>query len=362
MIGESAVWLIFFFPLASFVLIAFVLRPFFNRYAPLAGYATILAVGASAVLSIVALMSLAVHQNQEFWAPHSWLTVGNLEFGVGIILDELTGVMLVVATLVSLMVQIYSVGYMRGDPGYARYYAFMSLFTASMVGLVMASNIIQLYVFWELVGLCSYLLIGFWYQRPAAAAAAKKAFIMTRLGDFGFLIAILYLFFNRDAFAAAGLDPLVIQDIIEAAQTGVLSSGTVTWISLGIFAGAVGKSAQFPLHTWLPDAMEGPTPVSALIHAATMVAAGVFLVARFFPLFETSPTAMNTVAVIGGFTAIFAASMALVANDIKRVLAYSTISQLGYMMLALGVGAYGAAIFHLLTHAFFKALLFLGGG
>ena len=361
-IGESTAWLIFFLPLGSFALIAFVIRPFFNRYASVAGYVTILAVGASAIASIFALASLAVHENEVFPMPQEWLTVGTLEFGVGVILDSLTGVMLVVATLVSLMVQIYSVGYMKGDPGYARYYSFMSLFTASMIGLVMASNIIQLYIFWELVGLCSYLLIGFWYHRPAAAAAAKKAFIMTRLGDFGFLLAILYIFFNRDAFAAAGLNPLVIADIIEAAQTGVLSSGTVTWISLGIFAGAVGKSAQFPLHTWLPDAMEGPTPVSALIHAATMVAAGVFLVARFFPLFETSPTAMNTVALIGGFTAIFAASMGLVANDIKRVLAYSTVSQLGYMMLALGVGAYGAAIFHLFTHAFFKALLFLGSG
>ena len=362
MIEESALWAVFFIPLGSFLLIALVIRPFFNRYALLAGYVTILAVGVSAIISIAALADLASESYSTVFAPHSWLTVGNFDFGVGIILDSLTGVMLVVATLVSLMVQIYSVGYMRGDPGYARYYAFMSLFTAAMIGLVISSNIIQLYVFWELVGLCSYLLIGFWYHRPAAAAAAKKAFIMTRLGDFGFLIAILYIFFNKAAFAEAGLNPLLIQDIIEAARTGVLSDWAVTWIALGIFAGAVGKSAQFPLHTWLADAMEGPTPVSALIHAATMVAAGVFLVARFFPLFETSPTAMNTVAIIGGFTAVFAASMGLVANDIKRVLAYSTVSQLGYMMLALGVGAYGAAIFHLFTHAFFKALLFLGAG
>ena len=362
MIEESALWAVFFLPLGSFVLIALVIRPFFNRYALLAGHVTILAVGVSAIISIAALANLASESYSTVFAPHSWLTVGNFDFGVGIILDSLTGVMLVVTTLVSLMVQIYSVGYMRGDPGYARYYAFMSLFTASMIGLVISSNIIQLYVFWELVGLCSYLLIGFWYHRPAAAAAAKKAFIMTRLGDFGFLIAILYLFFNRAAFAEAGLNPLLIQDIIDAARTGVLSDWAVTWIALGIFAGAVGKSAQFPLHTWLADAMEGPTPVSALIHAATMVAAGVFLVARFFLLFETSPTAMNTVAVIGGFTAVFAASMGLVANDIKRVLAYSTVSQLGYMMLALGVGAYGAAIFHLFTHSFFKALLFLGAG
>ena len=239
----------------------------------------------------------------------------------------------------------------------------MSLFTASMIGLVLASNIVQLYVFWELVGLCSYLLIGFWYQRPAAAAAAKKAFIVTRLGDFGFLLAIMYIFFNSSSFEAQGLNSLVITDIYTAvAVGGVVTSGVITWIAVGIFAGAVGKSAQFPLHTWLPDAMEGPTPVSALIHAATMVAAGVFLVARFFPLFEASTTAMNLVAIIGGITAVFAASMALVMHDIKRVLAYSTISQLGFMMLALGVGAYSAAIFHLFTHAFFKALLFLCSG
>jgi len=252
---------------------------------------------------------------------------------------------------------------MKGDPSYARFYAYMSLFTASMIGLVIASNIIQLYLFWELVGLSSYLLIGFWYQRPAAAAAAKKAFIVTRIGDFGFLLAILYLVFNADSITGNALEISVINTALpDAARAGLIGVGVITWIALGMFAGAVGKSGQFPLHTWLPDAMEGPTPVSALIHAATMVAAGVFLVARFFPLFEVSAAAMNTVAVIGGVTALFAASMGLVMNDIKRVLAYSTISQLGYMMLALGTGAYGPAVFHLVTHAFFKALLFLGAG
>ena len=362
MIPEPAVWLILFIPIASFVVIAFVVRPFLNRFAVVAGFLTITAITASLALSAWALASL-VTEGIVPWAAHDWLAIGEFNFGVGILLDPLTAVMLVIVTGVSLMVQVYSLGYMRGDPGFARYYAYMSLFTASMIGLVLASNIVQLFVFWELVGLCSYLLIGFWYQRPAAAAAAKKAFIVTRIGDFGFLLAILYLFFHADAFSAQGLNALVITDTYKAvAMGGVLASGAVTWIAIGIFAGAVGKSAQFPLHTWLPDAMEGPTPVSALIHAATMVAAGVFLVARFFPLFEASVTAMNAVAVIGGFTAIFAASMGLVANDIKRVLAYSTISQLGFMMLALGVGAYGAAIFHLLTHAFFKALLFLGSG
>ncbi len=360
---EFAAWSIFLLPLASFVIIALVIRPFFNRYAKVAGYITILAIAVSLVLSSWALRATVGHEGPIGWESHHWMTIGKLEINLGILMDSLTTIMLVIVTGVSLMVQVYSQGYMRSDPGYARYFAFMSLFTASMLGLVLARNIIQLYVFWELVGLCSYLLIGFWYHRPAAAAAAKKAFIITRLGDLGFLMAILYLFFNADAFANHGLNPLEIPDIYKAvAIGGVIGSGVITWLAVGIFAGAAGKSAQFPLHTWLPDAMEGPTPVSALIHAATMVAAGVFLVARFFPIFIASDIAMNTVAIIGGVTAIFAASMGLVMNDIKRVMAYSTISQLGYMMLALGVGAYGAAIFHLFTHAFFKALLFLGSG
>ena len=240
----------------------------------------------------------------------------------------------------------------------------MSLFTASMLGLVMAANVIQMFVFWELVGLCSYLLIGFWFHRPAAAAAAKKAFIVTRVGDFGFLIALMYLFFKTVTEKSGNyLEIHVINaNLPGLVDAGVITGGALTLIALGMFIGAIGKSGQFPLHTWLPDAMEGPTPVSALIHAATMVTAGVFLVARFFPIFEHSPDAMTIVTIIGGVTAIFAATMGLVANDIKRVLAYSTVSQLGYMMLALGVGAYGPAIFHLFTHAFFKALLFLGSG
>ncbi len=252
------------------------------------------------------------------------------------------------------MVQIYSQGYMKGDPGYPRYFAAMSLFTMAMLGVVLASSLLFVYVFWELVGLCSYLLIGFWFHKPEAANAAKKAFIVTRLGDFGFLAAILALYFNTGTFEIAELHSLAV--------AGVLGGTVLTWAAIGIFAGAVGKSAQFPLHTWLPDAMEGPTPVSALIHAATMVAAGVFLVARTFPLFAHSVEALTTVAIIGGFTAIFAASMGLVMTDIKRVLAYSTISQLGYMMLGLGTGGVAIGIFHLFNHAFFKALLFLGAG
>ena len=363
MINELGIWLIFLLPLGCFALIALVVRPFFNRDPSIAGYLVVLAIGASFALSIMALVSVIDDPESLAFAPHSWLEVGSVVVNVTALVDPLTAIMLVVVTGVSLMVQVYSIGYMHDDPGYARYFAYMSLFTASMIGLVLAGNVVQLYVFWELVGLCSYLLIGFWYHKPAAAAAAKKAFIITRIGDFGLLLAILYLVFNVDSFASQGLNPLEIADIHKAvAIPGLLASGVVTWLAIGIFTGAVGKSGQFPLHTWLPDAMEGPTPVSALIHAATMVTAGVFLVARFFPLFQASETAMTVVAVVGGFTAVFAASMGLVANDIKRVLAYSTVSQLGYMMLALGVGAYGPAIFHLFTHAFFKALLFLGSG
>ncbi len=349
-------WGIFLLPLFSFLVIALILRPFFNHKPRLGGYTTIACLSASLGLSIWALISVLATPGHELHIPDiSWVVIeGGITIHLGIIMDSLTAVMLVVVTGVSLMVQIYSQGYMHGDSGYHRYFAFMSLFTMSMLGLVLADNLLLLFVFWELVGLCSYLLIGFWFHRPAAANAAKKAFIVTRVGDFGFLAAILLLFTNTGTFDIAQLHSLAI--------AGTLAGTTLTWAAIGIFAGAVGKSAQFPLHTWLPDAMEGPTPVSALIHAATMVAAGVFLVARMFPLFANSVEALTTVAIIGGFTAIFAASMALVMTDIKRVTAYSTISQLGYMMLGLGTGGVAIGIFHLFNHAFFKALLFLGAG
>ena len=360
---EIAAWLVFLLPLASFVLIVAFIRPFFNQYAEVAGQITIGAIAIAFALSLVLFVEVVDNGGWQIgWTGHEWLVVGEFDLSLGIFMDGLTAIMLVVVTGVSLLVQVYSTGYMKGDPGYARYFAYMSFFTASMVGLVVASNVIQLFVFWELVGLSSYLLIGFWYHKPSAAAAAKKAFLVTRLGDFGFLLAIFYLFLNGGTFTAAGLDPLDIPDIHEAMSMGLIAPGVAMWIALGLFAGAVGKSGQFPLHTWLPDAMEGPTPVSSLIHAATMVAAGVFLVARFFPVFEASEIALNTVAIIGGITAVLAATMGLVMNDIKRVLAYSTVSQLGYMMLALGVGAPGVAIFHLFTHAFFKCLLFMGAG
>ena len=366
MVSETSIWAILLLPLAAFVVIGLVVRPFLNRYAWVSGILLIIALAAALALSVLTLDAV-IRSGEPHFEGRQWLDVGGAVIELALLIDPLTAIMLVVVTGVSLMVQIYSLGYMRGDPSYARYFAYMALFTASMLGLVLSANIIVLYAFWELVGVSSYLLIGFWHERPAAAAAAKKAFLITRIGDVGFLIAILYLFLQGDRFAAAGLNPFHIPDIWQAAQPlaaggAVLGGVGLTWLTLGIFSGAMGKSGQFPLHSWLPDAMEGPTPVSALIHAATMVAAGIFLVARFYPVFQAAQHALTVVALVGGFTALFAATMGLVMNDIKRVMAYSTVSQLGYMMAALGLGAFPAAIFHLVTHASFKALLFMVAG
>ena len=366
MVSEASIWAILLLPLAAFVVIGLVVRPFLNRYAWVSGILLIIALAAALALSVLTLDAV-IRSGEPHFEGHRWLDVGGAVIEFALLIDPLTAIMLVVVTGVSLMVQIYSLGYMRGDPSYARYFAYMALFTASMLGLVLSANIILLYAFWELVGVSSYLLIGFWHERPAAAAAAKKAFLITRIGDVGFLIAIMYLFLQGDRFAAAGLNPFHIPDIWQAAQPlaaggAVLGGVGLTWLTLGIFSGAMGKSGQFPLHTWLPDAMEGPTPVSSLIHAATMVAAGVFLVARFYPVFQAAQHVLTVVALVGGFTALFAATMGLVMNDIKRVMAYSTVSQLGYMMAALGLGAFPAAIFHLVTHASFKALLFMVAG
>ncbi len=368
----GVIFAIILLPLFSFLAISFVLRPFFNHRPQLSWYTAIGAIGASLLLSIWTLMEVSAAEGHVLTMPnYEWLAIGDTVIRIGVTVDALAAVMLIVVTVVSLMVQVYSRAYMHGDGGYVRYFAFMSLFTASMLGLVLADNLLFLFLFWEGVGLCSYLLIGFWFHKPEAARAAMKAFVVTRLGDFGFLVAILLLYAKTGTFDIGELQHLAL--------AGTLGGTVLTWAAIGVFSGAVGKSAQFPLHTWLPDAMEGPTPVSALIHAATMVAAGVYLVARLFPIFASDAMAITTVAVIGGFTAIFAATMGLVMNDIKRVLAYSTISQLGYMMLGLGVVgmavsngiipvehglALGVAvgIFHLFTHAFFKALLFLGAG
>jgi len=352
---QMAPWLIWLLPIAAFLFISLILRPFAKGHPKAAGYAAIGGIGLAWALSLWVLTAVMGAKDHVLAVPAAeWLMIGNLNFHAGLLVDSLTAVMLVVVTTVSLLVQIYSQGYMKGDTGYIRYFAFMALFTAFMLGLVMADSLLLVYVNWEGVGLCSYLLIGFWFHKPSAANAAKKAFIVTRLGDVGLAVAILILYANTGTFDINQLKGLV--------AAGSLGGGVLTAAAIGIFAGAAGKSAQFPLHVWLPDAMEGPTPVSALIHAATMVAAGVFLVARTLPLFEGSAQAMQTVAVIGAITAIFAASMGLVMTDIKRVVAYSTISQLGYMMLGLATGGVAVGIFHLFNHAFFKALLFLGSG
>ncbi len=327
----------------------------------------VLGIAASCGLSVWLLLSGPLGMRTT---AYEWLNTGGLVLNVTLKADALAAVMLVTVTFVSLLVAIYSIGYMHGDSGYPRFFAVFSLFVFSMTGLVLANNFLLLYVFWEGVGLCSYLLIGYWFHRPSAAAAAKKAFLVNRVGDFGFALGIflIWITFNSldyDAVFTLGGIP------------GYAEHGTLLLICLLLFLGAAGKSAQFPLHVWLPDAMEGPTPVSALIHAATMVTAGVYLVARCSPLFVQAPEAQLVVAVIGGFTALLAALIALTQFDLKRVLAYSTVSQLGLMFLALGTpGAFSdpaqrqafmtfaviAAIFHLFTHAFFKALLFLGAG
>ncbi len=287
-------------------------------------------------------------------AKVNWLTIGEVHLTAGFEVNQLNALMLFIVSLVSFLVHTYSKGYMQGDERFHVFYAYLGLFTFAMLGLVISPNILQTYIFWELVGVGSFLLIGFYFYKEEAKAAAKKAFIMTRIGDVGLFIGMILLFWQTQSFEYS--------EIFKAVEAGSVSNTMITLTAILIFIGAIGKSGQFPLHTWLPDAMEGPTPVSALIHAATMVAAGVYLVAALFPLFLASKTALLTVAVIGGFTAIFAASIGLVQTDIKRVLAYSTVSQLGYMMLALGCGGYVAGVFHLMTHAFFKALLFLAAG
>ncbi len=320
-----------------------------------------LAVAGSLVVSVMVLLDVLSGKtlNEDVYV---WIVSGNFKVSIGFLLDQLTVVMLIVVTSVSFLVHVYSIGYMQDDPGYYRFYAYLSLFTFSMLMLVTANNFLQLYFGWEAVGLCSYLLIGFWYEKKSASDAGKKAFIVNRFGDFGFGLGVIMVFLS---FGTLAYIPVFDGAGSMAAQSiNILGMDVnlITLIALLLFCGAVGKSAQIPLHVWLPDAMEGPTPVSALIHAATMVTAGVFMVARLNPIFSLSPVAMDVVAVVGAVTALFAATIALVQNDIKRVIAYSTISQLGYMFIACGVGAYGAGVFHLYTHAFFKALLFLCAG
>lgn len=341
-------WIIPLLPLFSFLFLLL----FGRRLKESSAYVGIILTLGSFIYSMLVLVERFSQPTYKTEAV--WLTIGDVQLTAGFEINQLNALMLVIVSLVSFLVQTYSKGYMHGDERFPVFYAYLGLFTFAMLGLVIAPNLLQLYIFWELVGLGSFLLIGFYFYKQEAKAAAKKAFIMTRIGDVGLFIGIMLLFWQVGSFE--------YDVIFNAVSVGVISSGMITLIAILIFIGAIGKSGQFPLHTWLPDAMEGPTPVSALIHAATMVAAGVYLVAAMFPLFSASESALMTVAIVGGFTAIFAATIGLVQKDIKRVLAYSTVSQLGYMMLALGSAGYVAGVFHLMTHAFFKALLFLAAG
>ena len=315
--------------------------------------------------SLLILGHLIAHPAEiPIQASIDWIHLGPLTVEFGVLLDPLSTLMLLVVTGIGSAIFIYSTAYMAEDPGFSRYFAYLSLFAFSMLGIILSNNFIQIFIFWELVGVSSYLLIGFWYEKPSAADAGKKAFMVNRIGDFGFILGILMIWvLSGTAGAARTLNFVQLQTFFHTtAAAGLIPGAALALAAALLFCGVLGKSAQFPLHVWLPDAMEGPTPVSALIHAATMVAAGIYLLSRTFFLYSLSPEAMHLVAFIGGFTSLFAASLAIVQNDIKRILAYSTLSQLGYMVMALGLGGETAGMFHLTTHAFFKALLFLGAG
>jgi NAD(P)H-quinone oxidoreductase subunit 5 len=353
-------WLIPVLPLAGAMLVGLGLISFnktTNQLRQLSSVFVVSLLGAAMVLSFAIFWS-QFHGHEPFTRTLEWAAAGNFHLMMGYTIDNLTALMLVVVTTVAFLVMVYTDGYMAHDSGYVRFYAYLSLFSSSMLGLVISPNLIQVYIFWELVGMCSYLLIGFWYDRKAAADACQKAFVVNRVGDFGLLLGILGLYWATGSFEfdvmGAHLEAFV--------ESGYISSGLAALFAVLVFLGPVAKSAQFPLHVWLPDAMEGPTPISALIHAATMVAAGVFLIARMYPVFENIPVAMTVIAWTGGFTAFLGATIALTQNDIKKGLAYSTISQLGYMVMAMGIGAYSAGLFHLMTHAYFKAMLFLCSG
>jgi len=349
-------------PLASFLILGL----FGHWIRDKAHLVAVPAVLTSLLLSVLAFADVADGHHSTI-RLYTWLTSGILDVHIGLMLDRLTVVMLLLVTVVSSLVHVYTIGYMHGEPGYSRFFSYIALFTFSMLMLVLADNFLQLFVFWEAVGLCSYLLIGHWYERPSACAAATKAFIVNRVGDFGFLLGLLLVLATfgtldySDVFAKIPNEAGKVLNLL-APLGGTFDVSVLTVICLLLFTGAIGKSAQVPLHVWLPDAMEGPTPISALIHAATMVTAGVFMVARLAPLYDASPAAGAVVAVIGALTMVLGATIALTQTDIKRVVAYSTMSQLGYMMMACGLGAYAAGIYHLLTHGAFKALLFLGCG
>ena len=348
---ENYIWLI---PLLPFL--AFLVTLIFGKWwiKESAHWLPILAMLGSFGLSLAAFIQIRGAEEPVVVELWRWFSVGSFQVPMSLQMDQLSAVMCLVVSGIGLLIFIYSKGYMHGDTGYYRFFAFMSLFAFSMLTLVLAGNYLLLYFGWEAVGLCSYYLIGFFYHKPEAAAAGKKAFIVNRIGDFGFGLGVMLIFVTFGTLDYVG--------VFEQVEAGAFGEATLIAIALLLFMGAMGKSAQFPLHVWLPDAMEGPTPVSALIHAATMVTAGVYLVARSAVIFASAPAALLVVGAIGTFTAIFAAIIGICQKDIKKVLAYSTVSQLGYMFMALGVGAWAIAIFHLMTHAFFKALLFLGAG
>jgi len=336
-------------------LVAFVIQIFFGKRLPRQGdWVSVGAITITLILSIAMFVAMLMGNDPAFKqeASFTWLDMGSFSIELGFLVDNITVIMLLVVALISTCTHIFSLKYLEGDIRYSRYFAYLGLFTFSMNGIVLANNLISMYMFWELVGVSSYLLIGHWFEKDSAANAAKKAFLTNRVGDIGFFIGIMLIYTAIGSF--------VFDDIFEGVSTGMISGTTLTLAGVGLFLGAMGKSSQFPLHIWLPDAMEGPTPVSALMHAATMVAAGVYLTIRIFPLL--TPDALLIVAYVGGFTALFASTIAITQNDIKKVLAYSTVSQLGYMILAVGTGVYTAAFFHLLTHAMFKANLFYGSG
>ncbi len=353
-------WLIPLLPLAAAVIIGTGLITFNKSTNKLRSLWSILSVSATGGAMVMAfnLLWSQIQGHDPYLYSFEWAQAGTFHLNMGFVIDHLTAMMLVIVTTVAFLVQIYTDGYMAHDPSYVRFYAYLSLFTSSMLGLVISPNLVQIYIFWELVGVCSYLLIGFWFDRKGAADACQKAFVTNRVGDFGLLLGLLGLYWATGTFEFTEMGA----KLSELVESGALSVGLATLFAILVFMGPAAKSAQFPLHVWLPDAMEGPTPISALIHAATMVAAGVFLIARMFPVFEEIPAVMNTIAWTGAFTAFLGASIAVTQNDIKKGLAYSTVSQLGYMVMGMGVGAYGAGLFHLMTHAYFKAMMFLGSG
>jgi len=347
---KIAVALIVVLPLAGFFITLLLGKRFFRAKAHILPVAL---VTVTAVLSVYAFEWVFRHPDEAFvWNAFSWVAAGRLTVEWGFLVDPLTGIMLLVVGIIGMLVHYYSIGYMHDDPGYYRFFAYLNLFMFAMFVLILANNYLLLFLGWEGVGLCSYLLISFWFRKKSASQAGKKAFLVNRVGDFGFTLGMFLIFVTTGTLQFTG--------VFDKAE--MIGSGTLLWICLLLFAGAVGKSAQFPLHVWLPDAMEGPTPVSALIHAATMVNAGVYMVARSYPLFLHSDVAMLIVMIVGAFTAIYAAYIAITQNDIKKVIAYSTVSSLGFMFLALGAGAWAAGVFYLFAHGFFKGLLFLCSG